>query len=273
MKGRSAVLKEIHLGFIGAGNMATAILDGVIAKDLFLPDHIIVSNPHVDKLEHPSSLGVRVTCDNSDVVNFADVIILAVKPQMYESVLAGIQNLCSNKCVVSIAAGISSEWIRGWLPNCHVVRVMPNTPLQVGVGATAIAEAPSVPQELFRIVCDIFAAAGLIAVIPESQMDDVIPVSGSSPAFFFRMAEVMVEWARDQGMNPGIALNLAASAMKGSAEMLLRSGKSADELTRQVCSPGGTTLAALTAFEDRDFDALLKDAMHRCTKRSRELGK
>ena len=266
-------MMEMRLGFIGAGNMATAILDGVIAKKLFLPDHIMVSNPHTDKLEHPSSLGVQVSCDNSDVVKFADVIILAVKPQMYEGVLAGIQSLCRDKCVVSIAAGISSAWLRSRLPDCHIVRVMPNTPLQLGLGTTAIAEAPDVSRELFGAVCDIFSAAGLIEVIPETQMDDVIPLSGSSPAFFFQMAAVMVDWAQEQGMDPDVALKLVASAMKGSAEMLLRSGKTADELTRQVCSPGGTTLAALTAFEDHDFVALLKDAMYRCTKRSRELGK
>ena len=104
-------------------------------------------------------------------------------------------------------------------------------------------------------------------------MDDVIPVSESSPAFFFRMADVMVRWASEQGMDPQVALELAASAMKGSAEMLLRSGKTANELTRQVCSPGGTTLAALTAFDDCNFDGLITEAMDRCTRRSRELGK
>lgn len=261
------------MGFIGAGNMATAILDGVAAKGLFEPEDIIISNPHTDKLEYPKSLGVQVTCDNTAVAQTADIIILAVKPQMFEEVLDGIRDCCAGKCVVSIAAGISTDWIRARLPGALVVRVMPNTPLQLGLGATAVAQAPDVPDDLFRVVCDIFAAAGSVAVIPESQMDDVIPVSGSSPAFFFRMADVMVHWAAEQGMDPQVALELAAAAMKGSAEMLLHSGKTAEELTRQVCSPGGTTLAALTAFDDRDFDGLLADAMTRCTRRSRELGK
>ena len=253
--------------------MATAILDGVIAQSLFPPGHITVSNPHRDKLEHPKSLGVQVTCDNTAVVKASDLIVLAVKPQKFEEVLADIRDCCAGKCVVSIAAGISTTWLRTRLPGVFVVRVMPNTPLQLGLGATAVAQAPDVPAELFQTVCDIFAAAGSVSVIPESQMDDVIPVSGSSPAFFFRMADVMVRWAEKQGMDPQVALELAAAAMKGSAEMLLRSGKTAGELTRQVCSPGGTTLAALTAFDDRDFDGLLADAMNRCAQRSRELGK
>lgn len=253
--------------------MATAILDGVVTKQLFPSEDIIVSNPHADKLKYPEALGVQVTCDNKVVAKTADLIILAVKPQMFEEVLGGISGLCAGKCVVSIAAGISTDWIRARLPGALVVRVMPNTPLQLGLGATAVARAPGVPAELFQKVCDIFSAAGLVSVIPESQMDDVIPVSGSSPAFFFRMADVMVRWAVEQGMDSQVALELAAAAMKGSAEMLLRSGKTAGELTCQVCSPGGTTLAALTAFDDRDFDGLIADAMSRCTRRSRELGK
>ncbi|MGM9607865.1 MAG: pyrroline-5-carboxylate reductase [Oscillospiraceae bacterium] len=266
-------LNGLHLGFIGAGNMATAILDGVVSKGLFSPEQIIISNPHAEKLEHPRSLGVQVTFDNAVVAQVSDLIILAVKPQKFEEVLAGICDCCVGKCIVSIAAGISTDWIRTRLPGARVVRVMPNTPLQLGLGSTAVAQAPDVPDDLFQTVCDIFDASGSVAVIPESQMDDVIPVSGSSPAFFFRMADGMVRWASEHGMDPQVALELAASAMKGSAEMLLRSGKTAEELTRQVCSPGGTTLAALTAFDERDFDGLLADAMTRCTRRSRELGK
>ncbi len=266
-------VKELRLGFIGAGNMATAILDGVIKKELFSSADIIISNPHSDKLEYPKKLGVSVTCDNVDVVLSSDIIILAVKPQKFEAVLQEIAEFCYGKCVISIAAGISVDWITARLPGAIVVRVMPNTPLQLGLGATAIAQGENVPEEYFEAACEIFSAAGSVAIIPESQMDDIIPISGSSPAFFFRMIDVMVRWAESQGIDSEIALSMAASAMKGSAEMLLCAGKNADELTRQVCSPGGTTLAALSAFDDRDFEGLICDAMTRCTLRSKELGK
>lgn len=261
------------MGFIGAGNMATAILDGVVSKRVFQTDRIMISNPHFDKLAHPKALGVEVTTSNEEVVANSDIIILAVKPQMFEEVIADIRNRCVGKCIVSIAAGISTAWIRDRIPGALVIRVMPNTPLQLGLGATAVADSSDVSSDLFQCVCNIFSAAGSVAVIPESQMDDVIPVSGSSPAFFFRMADVMVRWAQEQGMDPRVSLELTAATMKGSAEMLLSSGKTANELTRQVCSPGGTTLAALTAFDDRDFDGLIYDAMNRCTRRSKELGK
>ena len=266
-------MDQLRLGFIGAGNMATAILDGVVSKQVFQTDHIMISNPHRDKLKYPQSLGVSVTTSNNEVVLNSDIIILAVKPQKFEVVLADIREYCPDKCFVSIAAGISTGWIRDRLPGASVIRVMPNTPLQLGLGATAIAETSDVSHRLFQCVCNIFSAAGSVAVIPEAQMDDVIPISGSSPAFFFRMADVMVRWAQEQGMDPQISLELAAAAMKGSAEMLLSSGKTANELTKQVCSPGGTTLAALTAFDDRDFDGLIYDAMKRCVLRSKELGK
>lgn len=259
------------LGFIGAGNMATAILDGVIKNKLFHPSMIIMSNPNIDKLSYPESVGVQVTTDNRDVARRADMIVLAVKPQMFDCVLSEIKSDLSGKCLISIAAGITSDWIRNRIPGAHVVRVMPNTPLQLGVGATAIALAPEVPKESFRIVHDIFASAGTVSIIPESQMDNIIPINGSSPAFFFRMVDVMVSWAVEQGIDQSVALQMAASAMKGSADMLLYSGKTASELVRQVCSPGGTTLAALAAFDEQKFDDLMIDAMTRCAVRSKEL--
>lgn len=266
-------LLALVLGFIGAGNMATAILDGVVKNCIFMPSDIIISNPHEDKLKHAMNLGVSVTTNNRDVVNAADIIVLAVKPQMFHDVMSGICDISANKCFVSIAAGISSRWISEQLPGNHVIRVMPNTPLQVGVGATSIAVSPGVPDDLFQIVCNVFSAAGEIAVVSEDLIDAMIPVNGSSPAFFFRMADVMVRWAQEQGIDSDVALKMAACTMKGAAEMLLRAGKSAEELTRQVCSPGGTTLAALSIFDEQNFDDLLKSAMTKCLQRSKELGK
>lgn len=261
------------LGFIGAGNMAAAILDGVISKGVFLPAQVIISNPSAEKLKHPHELGVRTTHQNREVVDTADLIILAVKPQKFDEVLEEIKGSGEGKCFVSIAAGITTEWIRERLPGAHVVRVMPNTPLQVGLGATAIAEAPDVPMEFLQMVSSVFGAAGTVAVLPEALMDAVIPVSGSSPAFFFRLIKVMVEWACNQGIAQEVALELAASTMKGAAEMLLKTGKMPEELVRQVCSPGGTTLAALKVLDDCGFDGSMNDSMTACMLRSIELGK
>lgn len=261
------------LGFIGAGNMNGAILRGVLGQGLVEPDQIWLSNRHAEKLEPFAAEGIHTTTDNTQVATQADLIVLGVKPQMFPDVLPQLAGLTEGKCVVSIAAGISSDALRSALPGTLVVRAMPNTPLMVGVGATAVAQAENVPANLFQTVLNLFSAAGAVAVIKEEQMDDIINVNGSSPAWFFRMADVMVRRAVSVGIDAQTALTLTAKTMEGSARLLLESGKTPEELCRQVCSPGGTTLASLSAFEERDFDGLMLDAMERCTRRSKELGK
>jgi pyrroline-5-carboxylate reductase len=266
-------LSELKLGFIGAGNMASAILGGILRQGLLPSRQISMADPMADKLGNLKESGVHVTNDNRSVALYADLLILAIKPQMFDAVLPQLADCVSGKCVVSIAPGISVGYLQKRLHGAFVVRVMPNTPLLVGMGATAVAEAGCVPAEMFQTVIDIFSAAGEVAVIPESQMDAIVAVSASSPAFFFRMADAMVTEAQRQGIDPALALRMAARTMEGSANMLLQSGKTAKELTTQVCSPGGTTLAALSAFDDMGFEAMISEAMIRCTKRSRELGR
>jgi len=260
------------LGFIGAGNMATAILGGVLREKIFLPGEIIMADPETLKLEELSKLGVQVTKENKIAAN-AEIVFLAVKPQMMDSVLEGIGNCMAGKCVVSIAPGISAKYLKSKLPGARVIRVMPNTPLLVGKGATAVAFSSETPEAVFKQVLDIFSAAGDVAVLPEEQMDAIVAVSGSSPAYFFRMADAMVAEAVREGLDAGIALRMAARTMEGAAIMLLESDKTAGELTKQVCSPGGTTLAALTAFDEFGFEKMIAEAMARCTKRTKELGK
>ncbi|MEG0824764.1 MAG: pyrroline-5-carboxylate reductase [Oscillospiraceae bacterium] len=259
------------LGFVGAGNMAGAIFNGVLGRHLLSAESIWLSNRSAPKLEAYAVLGAHTTTDNVAVVQAADVIVLAIKPQMFPDVLPGIAPYASGKCFVSIAAGISVDYLKSQLPGALVMRAMPNTPMQVGLGATGIVAAPEVPAQIFNAVSDIFAAGGEIAVITEAQIDDIIALSGSTPAFFFRMADALVSCAVQNGFDPDLALKLAAKTMEGSAVMLQKSGKTAKELTRQVCSPGGTTLAALTAFDEQDFEGMITEAVTRCTARSKEL--
>lgn len=266
-------MEHLILGFIGAGNMNGAILDGVLGQGLVPADRVWLSNRHAEKMAGFAAKGVHTTTDNREVARHADLIVLGVKPQMFDDVLPELQGITAGKCVVSVAAGISATYLQKALPGALIVRAMPNTPLMVGVGATAVAAADGVPAETFQAVLDLFAAAGVVAVIRESQMDDIINVNGSSPAWFFRMADVMVRRAVSAGIDADTALRLTAKTMEGSARLLLESGKSPEELCRQVCSPGGTTLASLSAFDERDYDGLMLEAMARCTKRSKELGK
>lgn len=264
---------EGTLGFIGAGNMASAILNGILRTGLIPPERIRMSNRHAEKLEIPARRGVVTTVDNKMVAGEADIVILGIKPQMFAEVLPEIAPLLWGKCVVSISPGYSVSWLQSQLPGAHVVRAMPNTPLLVGKGVTAVAEAPQTPKSLFDAVVEIFSAAGEVSIVTESMLDAVIAVSGSSPAYFFTMADAMVKGAGKLGMDPEEALRLTALTMEGAARMLLESGGGAGELARQVCSPGGTTLAALTAFQEYRFEEMVSKAMARCVARSRELGK
>lgn len=266
-------MSKLKLGFIGAGNMATAIVGGVLKKGICAPEDILMADPMADQLNHMKTMGVSLTADNATVASWADLLILAIKPQVYNTVLPGLSGAVSGKCVVSIAPGITTGYLKLQLPGAKIVRVMPNTPLLIGMGATAIAQPEHVSEEMFDMVKHIFSSAGEIAVLPEAQMDAIIAVSGSSPAFFFRMINAMVEEAQRQGIDSELAMRMGARTMEGAANMLLKSGKTAKELTVQVCSPGGTTLAALSAFDELDFDGLIAKAMKRCTLRSKQLGK
>ncbi len=264
---------ETTLGFIGAGNMAGAILTGILARGLARPEQVWLSNRSEGKLLPWRGKGVNTTLDNVTLAQQAQCVVLSVKPQVFDAVLPQIAPYVKGKCVLSIAAGISSAYLKERLPGAMVVRAMPNTPMKLGKGATVVAQAPGVPEDVFKLCCSLFEAAGSVAVIPEEQMDDFIAVNGSSPAFFFRMAAAMVDAARAAGIDPDLALSMAAQTMAGSAAMLLETGDTAQELTRQVCSPGGTTLAALTAFDDYHFEEMMAQAAARCAQRSRELGK
>ena len=264
---------DLTLGFIGAGNMVSAILSGVLKTGMTRPDQVWLSNRSPEKLVPWTEKGVHTTLNNVEVAQGAQIIVLGVKPQMFGEVIPQLAPYVAGKCVVSIAAGISSAYLKERLPGALVVRAMPNTPMKLGKGATVIAQAPDVPDDVFSVARSLFEAAGSTAVIPEEQMDDFIAVSGSSPAFFFRMAAAMVDAAARTGIDPDLALSMAAQTMAGSAAMLLETGLSAQELTRQVCSPGGTTLAALTAFDDYRFEEMIAQAAQRCAQRSRELGK
>lgn len=263
---------EGMLGFIGVGNISSAIISGILQTKFLSPDRILVSNPHTDKLEVPARRGLLTTTDNTDVAKKADIVVLSVKPQVLPTLLPELAPLLWDKCVVSVAPGRSAAWLALQLPGAHIVRAIPNTPILVGKGVTAVAEAPQVPRQLFHAVVEIFSSVGEVSIVPESMLDAVTAVSGSSPAYFFRMADAMVKGAQRLGMDPEEALRLIALTMEGAAKMLLESGGGAGELTRQVCSPGGTTLAALTAFDEYHFEEMISQAMERCVKRAIELG-
>ena len=268
-------MNTLKIGFIGAGNMATAIIRGMIGKGGYRPESILVYDLNPAQLEKMRGLGIQSAVSAAETVKQCDIVFLAVKPQNYEEVLTGIRHAVTpEKIFVTIAAGSSTGYIMNALGTpCPVVRAMPNTPLLLGKGATALCKAENVSDRVFQLVLDIFAASGDVAVLTEDKMNTVIAVNGSSPAYIYLFAKAVVDWASAQQIDGRVALELICKTLEGSAEMLRSSGNTPDELIKMVSSPGGTTLKALEALNEHGFYQGLWDAMDRCTKRAEELGR
>lgn len=269
------IMKEVQLGFIGAGNMANAIIHGILKNGSYQPGQIHFYDLNAEKSQALTKQGLIFEADALKVVDACDIIVLAVKPQNYQEVLSEIKPaVTAEKLFVTIAAGISIGFIQRALEiPCPVVRAMPNTPLLLGKGATALCQGENVTAEAFERVYELFAASGEVAVLPEDQMNTIIAVNGSSPAYVYLFAKAILDYASAQGIAPEAALRLTCKTLEGSAAMLRESGHTPDELIKMVSSPGGTTLKALEALEAHDFYGALQDAMARCTQRAEELGK
>lgn len=266
--------KELRVGFVGGGNMAGAMIDAVLRSGLLSADSLSVFDPNTDICDLFRSKGLRIVSSNSELAQDCDIVFLAVKPQIVSLVLPELCGQLDGKCLVSIAAGVSVESLRSVLgPNTDLIRVLPNTPMLVMRGATVIANPKDCKSEFVDLVVQIFRAAGMVEFLDESLINAVIPVSSSSPAFFFRFVRAMVESATKNGIPYEEALRLAIETMHGAAHMMRESGKTPDELIAQVSSKGGTTVAALSAFDERDFEGLMDDAFARCINRANELGK
>lgn len=268
------VISMKKIGFIGAGNMATAIIDGIIRNNPSSADSITVFDVLPEKLEVMSGKGVNVTSSAKEVVAVSDITVLAVKPQNYAEVLESIaDSVNESKVIVTIAAGISTDYIASTLKcECPMVRVMPNTPLLLGVGATAMSRR-NISDEDFKYVYDMFANGGVAEILDESQMNSVIAVNGSSPAYIYLFAKAMIDYAVKEGIDASSALKLVCASLKGSAEMLENSGDTPEILIKKVSSPGGTTLKALEKLEEKDFYNSVMEAMDACTNRANELSK
>lgn len=268
-------MSEIKIAFIGAGNMATAIINGIIKSGSAKEQNIFIYDKLQDKMEVFEKQGMQICKSIGDAAQKAEYIFLAIKPQNYPEALPELIPYCkSGKVIITIAAGISSEYIMTALGyKCKVIRVMPNTPLLLGYGATAMCASEMITEEELNIVSNIFKSCGIVEYIPETLMNAVICVNGSSPAYVYLLAKAMLESAIKQGIDIEAAQRLINQTILGSAKMLIESGKSAQQLIDMVASPGGTTLASLQSFEQQNFEDIIDNAMKACTERAHELAK
>ncbi|KAF3981395.1 MAG: pyrroline-5-carboxylate reductase [Methylococcales symbiont of Hymedesmia sp. n. MRB-2018] len=265
------------IGFIGGGNMASSLIRGLIASGH--PANLLwVSDTNQKTLDAlSSSLQVNVSVDNNIIVEQVDVIVLAVKPQILNTVAEQIAPLLQkrNTLVVSIAAGISQDSLGKWLgQDCAVVRCMPNTPALVQTGATALHANSEVSMEQKDLAENILRAVGIsLWVEHESELDAVTAVSGSGPAYFFLLMEAMEQAALELGLDKNTARLLIQQTALGAAKIALESDESSKQLRQRVTSLGGTTQQAIETFEEGDFVQLVSKALHAARDRSVEMSK
>ncbi|MBE7025123.1 MAG: pyrroline-5-carboxylate reductase [Ruminococcaceae bacterium] len=261
----------MKIGIIGAGNMSTAIMKGLIGAGK-LPSDIFVSDISAEKLSEAAALGVH-TGTNEEAAEFGDAVILAVKPNIFEKALPSLADLLKGKLVISIAAGITIGFISSLLPGARIVRLMPNTPALVGAGMTAISFAAPATQEDANTVEEIFSALGKCVQVPESLMDAVVAVSGSGPAYAYMLIDAMASGGVARGLTKKDALLLAAQTVYGAAKMVLETGEHPAVLCDNVCSPGGTTIAAVEVLEAKGFRTAIMEAEKKCAEKSAQLKK
>lgn len=267
---------DAKLGFVGAGNMASAIMRGLVQQGTLPAKRIWAADPDAERLRIlESELGIGVSADNLHVVRESDVVVLATKPQTFPQVLPGVSSaLSTDTLVISIAAGISTRVIeRAFPPKTRVVRTMPNTPALVGAGATAISGGTHATDADLDLAETLFRSVGIAVRVPEAQIDAVTGLSGSGPAYVFAMIEALRDAGAAEGLPEETALQLAAQTVLGAARLLLEGGEPPEVLRQRVTSPGGTTRAGLDALDAAGFADALRSAVHAATRRSIELGR
>jgi len=262
------------VGFLGTGNMAEALIRGLIHAGVVGAGQICGSDPRVERChEMQEKYKIAVGTDNVEVAKKSEILILSVKPQVMSKVLDEVApHVHPNALVISIAAGIPIAAIEGKLPKARVVRTMPNTPALVGAGATAIAAGGHATQEDLQAAKRIFDSIGLTVILEEAQMDAVTGLSGSGPAYIFLIIEALSDAGVKMGLSRYNALALSAQTVLGSAKLLLETNEHPGRLKDMVTSPGGTAIAGLHTLEQGGLRTTLINAVEAATKRSRELG-
>jgi pyrroline-5-carboxylate reductase len=262
------------VGVIGAGNVADALVRGLLARGVVAPEQCIVSNRGNDArlARFAQQWSVVTTRDKARLVRDADVVVLAVKPGDVPGVLAEIApHIGAHHLVISVAAGVTLATIEEYCGAAAAVRAMPNTSSAVGASATAICGGRRAGERELAIARELFEAVGRVAVVPERHFDAVTGVSGTGPAYVYLLAEAMVEAAECQGLDRGVAIELVMQTVLGAGRMLVETGEDPAVLRARVTSPNGTTMAAMDVLTREGFVAMMGRAIARATQRAEEL--
>lgn len=270
-------MNKLMIAVIGAGNMGSSLIGGLI-KNGHPADKLIATDPSPEKLNHLSQLfGIQTTTDNTAAVSIADIVIFAVKPQVFAEVAKPLCDIIKqrNPLIISIAAGVREGRIQEWLGGrAAIVRVMPNTPAMIGAGASGLYANPLTTPEQRNLAESILRAVGVaVWVESEEQIDTVTALSGSGPAYFFLILEALQNAGEELGLPAATAQILAQQTALGAAQMALESKHEPSELRRHVTSPGGTTEAAISVLEEHHIRNIFKKALRAAKERSEELAK
>lgn len=264
----------MKLGFIGTGNMASAIMDGIIRKQILKPEEIVGADASVKGRERvKTQFGIQTTESNVELAKQAEIIVLSVKPQFYETVITEIRDvICEEQIIITIAPGKSLEWVEKQFGKAvKIVRTMPNTPAMVGEGMTAACANKYVTDSEMDVVKLLFESFGKLEIVSEHLMDTVSAVSSASPAYIFVLIEAMADAAVSGGIPRGQAYKFVAQAVLGSAKMVLETGKHPGELKDMVCSPAGATIEAIRTLEEKGFRSAVIEAVKICEETSGKL--
>ena len=264
-----------RLGFIGAGNMAEALMKGVMANGLFAKEDIIASEIYKTRREYVAkALGVETTDSNAKVVDSAQIVLLAVKPQQLDEVLDQLSShFTADHLVISIVAGITLKALEMHMPHSKVVRVMPNQPCMVMASASAFSIGTNAKESDSEQVRQIFESVGIVYPVAEKLLDAVTGLSGSGPAYAYLMIEALADGGVLMGLPRDIAVNLAAQTLLGAAKTILETGEHPGRMKDLVCSPGGTSIAAIQVLEEAGVRGALIGAVQASAEKSKELGK
>lgn len=264
----------MKLGFIGCGNMTTAMMNGIIERGIVAKEDIIGSNSSKASCERTKeALGIETTTDNVQVVKQSEIIFLGVKPQQYEAVLKEIKGAVSaEQIVISIAPGKTLTWFEEQLfPTVKMVRTMPNTPVRVLEGMTGVCHNSNVTKEDLGKVETLLKGFGKMEMVSENQMDVVSAVSGSSPAYVYMFIEAMADAAVAEGMARDKAYQFAAQAVLGSAKMVLETKVHPGILKDEVCSPAGSTIQGVRVLEEKGLRSAVIEALGACINQTRKM--
>ena len=269
------MLENKRIGFIGGGAMCEAMIGGLLHKGLLKPEQITVNDVASSRLTLlQQQYAVKTTDSATKGAGESEILFLTVKPQVMATVLSNIGKVVPKKTiVVSIAAGIKIATMEKYLLGVPVIRVMPNTPVAVGEGMSAVARGTHADEKTAQLISEMFAAVGRSVVVEESMMDAVTGLSGSGPAFFFLMLDALSDAGVRVGFSRQNALLLSAQTMLGAAKMVLETGEHPGKLKDMVTSPGGTAITGVHMLETHSIRASLIEAVVAATARSRDMGK